>query len=506
MEKNVKFRNHFFMVIENLLSLWILWIYFIVSIFSDEDLESKMGTLLVCGGVILFVFILNIITWRKTTFIFDENALIVEKNTITKTTTTIAMDNIATVNINRSFLQAILGIRKVKVDTNSSSNGSSELEIYLSKNDAIIFQQTIMSYIGGADENVVNEKLTEEESLHDGQNATLKSKKDCVYSDKAGVDDIILHCIYTMQIITIVITAISAGFLLMSEAELDEGETLGGAMSILTFVIMGIGIVISALKSFFAYYKLEAVRYANEISISYGFFDKKEFKMPVNRIVCIKIKEPLIGRLFKKAYAEIVCVGMGDEEKELSLISLCTSKRVLAAKLHALLPEFIPEEVKNANELYLIKKEDKRALSIRVIMSVFIMGCFIIGALIGISIFGDDLTEIFSIFGIIVLLMCLLILVYGICKNRTSGYAVDSKYFRIANGAFNREIYFVPYDRIEHMKIDKSPVYKLLSLATANIFIKSGGVLSVEMIKTCYINDRDIELIREKYRQSYSRG
>lgn len=490
MEKNVKFRNHFSMVIESLLSMWLVWLYLLISIFSDDAFEEKIGAIVICLAVILFILIINTLSWCKTTFVFDENAIVMEKNTLTKTIVTVSMSNIATVNINRSVLQAILGIRKVKIDTNSSSSTTSELEIYLSKKDAYAFQQTIMSYIKGEIEATGEDNIKEE----------VKS------SSQASFDDIIFHCIYTLKIVEIVATVVAGAFFILTEAEIDEGESVGGVMGVITMVIAVVALVVSFLKSFFAYYKIEAARIQNELNVSYGFFDKKTFRIPINRIVAIKIKEPLIGRLFKKAYAEIVCVGMGDEEKELSLISLCTSKKLLATKLHTLLPEFIPEEISNADEFYIFKREDKKGMKVRLIKSVVGILYLVIGALILISIFGDDWSEIISIFGLIVLGFCLLILVYGICENRTSGYAVDSKYFRIANGAFNRDTFFVPYDKIEHMTINKSPVYKLFGLANIEVYIKSGGLLSVETLDTCYIDDKDIQLIKEMYKKSYVRS
>ncbi len=490
MEKNVKFRNHFFMVIESLLSMWLVWLYLILSIFSDEPFEEKIGAIGICLAIILFILIINIISWCKTTFVFDENAIVMEKNTLTKTNITVSMSNIATVNINRSVLQAILGIRKVKIDTNSSSSTTSELEIYLSKKDAYALQQAIMSYIKG------------EIEVNDGDETKEKLKS----STQASFYEIIFHCVYTLRIVEILATVVAGAFLILSETQLDEGESVGGAMGVITMIIAVIGLVVSFLKSFFAYYKLEAVRIQNELNVSYGFFDKKTFRIPINRIVAIKIKEPLIGRIFKKAYAEIVCVGMGDEEKELSLVSLCVSRKLLATKLHSLLPEFIPEEISNADEFYMFNREDEKGIAVRMLKSLIYMLSLIIGAFVGIGIFGDDWSEILSIFGLIVLGFCLLILAYGICKNRTSGYAVDGKYLRIANGAFNRETLFVPYDKIEHMTINKSPVYKLFGLANAKVFIKSGGMLSVEILETCYINDKDIQLIKGKYKKSYARS
>lgn len=488
MNKNVKFRNHFFMVVESLLSMWILWLYLALTIFGEGSFKEKLGSIGLIGGILLFIFVLNFITWRKTTFMFDENAIVVEKNTLSKKVTTIAMSNIATVNINRSFLQGIFGIRKVKVDTNSTLSMNSEVEIYLKKDDALLFQQTIMQIVDGKEKNEIVENEVVEQ----------KNKAACVV-------DILLHCIFTMKIVEIIVVAVAGGFMIMTETALEEGDSVGGVMGIISTIILVVGVAITFLKSFFAYYKLQATRIGNEINISYGFFDKKTFKIPVNKIVSIKIVEPLIGRLFKKAYGEIVCVGMGDEEKELSLLSLCMNRDELAERLKEILPECIPNEIKENDGMYAYINEDKKALLVRMLKSIFYALCIIIGGIIGISIFNDDMSELFGAFGIVLLVICVVIFAFGILKNKTSGYIIYKDYIKVVDGAFNRSSNFIPYKRIEYMEIKKSPVTLMFGIETANISTKSGKI--VDMItSTCYVKSKDMSMIKEQFYQMYKRS
>ena len=492
MKKNVKFRNHFFMVVENLLSMWILWIYLLVTIFGEGSFDEKIGSIALFGGVLLFCFVLNFITWRKTTYMFDDNAIIIERNSISKKVTTIAMSNIATVNINRSFIQGILGIRKVKVDTNSTLSTNSEVEIYLKKDDALLFQKTIMDIIDGNEDKEMSEIQENTDMVAQKKNA-------------ASVVDILLHCIFTMKIVEIIVVAVAGGFMIMTETALEEGDSVGGVMGIIsTFILVG-GVVISFFNSFFAYYKLQAIRNGNEINISYGFFDKKNFKIPVNKIVSVKIVEPLIGRIFKKAYGEVVCVGMGDEEKELSLLSLCMNRDELAAKLQEILPECIPDEINEDESLYTYVAEDKKALLVRILKSIFYSACIIIGGIIGISIFNDDVSEIFGAFGVVLLVICAVIFAFGVLKNKTSGYVIYKDYIKVVDGAFNRTANFIPYKRIEYMTIKKSPVTFLFGLETANISTKSGNIVDM-LTNTCYVNSKDISMIKEQFHQVYKRS
>lgn len=485
MEKNVKFRNHFFMVIEGFLGYWwiILWVIYMA--ITEEEIEDKLYTAGILAAIMAVVMIFNLIKWRKTTYIFNENAFIVEKDTLFSKKNTIAMTNISTVNINRSIFQGMFGVRKVKIDTNSAASMDSEISIYLNKQDAISLQKAIMDIIEGK-----MEASNEEE------------KKD---TRKASIEEILLHCVFSLKVIQAVIAAISIGGFILSGAELEGDESAGGVMGIISVVIFIVGIFISFMKSFLVYYKLSAVRTGNELSISYGFFDYKTFKIPVNKIVAVKIVEPLIGRIFKKAYAEVVCVGMGDEEKELSLLSLCTSKKLLAAKLHMLLPEFIPEEVNNVKEFYTMKKESKKAILVRIGKSLFVIGCLIIGVVIGVNLAGESDAGFNMVVAFSTLIIGAIILLYDLSKNFNYGYSLDNKYLRIATGAFSKTIYIVPYKNIEFVTIKKSPVYKMFGLATSLISTKSGSIVSFMIIETGYIEDKDIDIILNNFNQSFSR-
>ncbi len=484
MSKNVKFRNHFFMVFEVLINLWWLILWGIVQIVSDKSVEETLMTIGVFTVVICVIFILSIFRWRKTTYVVTDNAFIVEKNTLFRSKNTVAMSNISTVNINRSLIQGIFGIRKVKIDINSSASAKSEIDICLKKKNAEELQNLIMDIIQG---NSVNE--TQE----------IKETKE---TKVATFEEIFLHCIFTLKIIEIIILAISLASFMMPGATLDEGESAGGVLGFISIAIFVVGIIISMAKTFFAYHKFTAIRNADELSISYGFFDNKEFKIPVSKIVSVKIVEPLIGRLFKKAYAEIVCVGMGDEEKELSLVSLCTSKKVLAVKLHMLLPEFIPNEITNAETFYEIKKEDKRSIIVRVVSSVLLLVCFAIGIYIGIDMAGVDTKEIYPFFLGVTLALCILIILYSILKTFSSGYSVDNNYLRIIVGAFNKYTFIVPYKKIEYCIIKKSPIYKMFKLEKMIVSTKSSSMIGT-LIETSYLSDEDVMIIKERFKNTY---
>ncbi len=487
MRQNVKFRNHFFIVIEVFLQYWWVIVWAIYASIVEKNVIDKLKTAGILAIIMAVTMVFKLIKWRKTTYCFNESVFVIEKNTVFKKKNTIAMTNIANVNINRSIFQGIFGVRKVKIDTNSSASAESEINIYLKTEDAVSLQKAIMSIIEGE----MSSDIKEAEA------APIETKK-------ATIEEILFHCVFSLKVAELVVVAISMGSIVLAAAELEEGDSVGGVMGIASLAIFIIGIIISFMKSFLAYYKLSATRSGNELSISYGFFDYKTFKLPVNKIVSIKIVEPLIARIFNKAYTEIVCVGMGDEEKELSLLSLCTSKKLLAVKLHALLPEFIPEEISDAKEFYVMKRESRKAIPARIMKSILILGCLGLGVGVGKKLVAGNNPEFNRVIDIVFICIGFIIVLYELLKNFACGYSLDNKYLRVATGAFGKTVNIVPYKNIEYIIVKKSPLYKIFGLATGFMGAKAGSIIGMMLIETGYIEDKDVEIILKNFKESYT--
>ena len=307
MENNIRFRNTFLMVIEQVLSMGSLWFMVIVSALFGDGGKLGAAVFLILMGITAVVLVFHTIGWARTFICFDGQALIIEKNTLFKSTTTVALSNISNINVNRNILQAILGFRKIKVDTNTSFGSDAEIEIYLKQDDAYEFQKYIMELVKGHVPTV--QKKSQDSDISDTMSMP----------SAASLKDIAAHCFYTLKFIEILMISLWGSFIVMFQAVPDEWDTPGSIVKIFGVITIVIGIsgaIITVAKSFLAYYKLEAVRNDDELNISYGFFDKKQFRIPIRKIGAIKIKQPLLGRPFHRYYAEIACVGMGDDENE----------------------------------------------------------------------------------------------------------------------------------------------------------------------------------------------
>ena len=156
MEENRRFRNHISIIVERTGGILIaLLILFIPSLLEniDEAVEAGMelldgkGLLVNLGILLLFIIIIaaQVIVWSKTYISIQDNAVIIERNTLNKKKNTIGIRSISNINTEQNLFEMLLGTCKVKLDTNSRSTAdSTDVKIVLKKADARWFKQEVM--------------------------------------------------------------------------------------------------------------------------------------------------------------------------------------------------------------------------------------------------------------------------------------------------------------------------------------------------------------------------
>ena len=137
MEENKRFRNHFSIVIEQLgtvfVAVFLFLLYEGVELLGEiesflSDLENFGGEifsiLMICLGVFLVIVLLiglQIFRWAKTYISIQNQAIVIEVNTLSSKKNTIGIKNISNINLEQNLFEMIMGTCKVKLDTNSMS-------------------------------------------------------------------------------------------------------------------------------------------------------------------------------------------------------------------------------------------------------------------------------------------------------------------------------------------------------------------------------------------------
>ena len=81
-------------------------------------------------------------------------------------------------------------------------------------------------------------------------------------------------------------------------------------------------------------------RRKNKLYIKYGLYNKVDFAIPIDKINAIVVHQTFIARIFRKYSAEIVNVGLNDDDKASAYFTFYCSKKQLKSYIDKLLPEF----------------------------------------------------------------------------------------------------------------------------------------------------------------------
>ncbi|OPF51882.1 hypothetical protein BH721_10430 [Clostridium baratii] len=445
------FRSHFSIIFENSISFLFIILLFFINIFRDffneiKSLNINNLYLLITDNLIkiLFIFILllliisvkifiNYLMWRKTFMYLDNSDFVYERNSIFKCKKNFPLKNIASVNINQSIFQRLIGTSSLKFDLNSSLfSDTSNIKIVLKKEVAKELQDLILLKIS---------KI----KVKDTTDPLIDNQIDTDSIIDFTLIDVIKHSIFNLSTISIFFTLIA---LVPFTLEIFDKSTSEPFLDTLYFVAViiifqGVSIFLKILK----YYDFKVNRNNNIISLSYGLFNKKAYSFSVNKINAIVIKRSLLCRIFKMYSLQGMVAGLSDDGDESPCLSLCVNKQQLDIILNTLLPEF-----KNDGELI---NAPKSSFYIKLLHSLVILIPFIILSIV---------TKYFFIF----IPVLVILIAYSYFKFKNSNMIIGNTLFTFSKGAFDISITTIQYKKIQLVNINSSPLKNLFKVKTGN--------------------------------------
>lgn len=456
MENNIKFRNHISVIFERVVrAVWIIIFAFVGNFLTNtEDMDSEQFgedfwiLLVVLAAFALIVIIWQVIVWYRTYISIQENTLVVERNTLNRKKNTIGLKNISNVNLEQNLLQMMLGTCTVKLDTNSLSTADqTDVTIVLKKKDAEAFRQFILGY----DKQETEEKKAEQASQE--------------YS--SGMDDIIMHGIFSINILAVlifIVALISAiGIIgeMLSNPDMT-GSVLEMIMSIMVAAWTLGGFAWNIAKGFIKYLDFKIERKENKVFLSYGVLKKVAYSIPVDKINAVRLNQTALARLGKRYMVEVINVGMDDDENEAYSFFLPYEKlEKIKSQFHLLLPEF---------EDCLEIKEEKQPKCIWIIwIPAVIIYLLVMAAGVGVL---TELVEDSLIPGIVgVTVASLWLLIAKTARYLTEGCAVHDQFLKVVSGSFGRQSLFVKYDKIQYITIKQNFIAKRYQVQKGDIHL-----------------------------------
>ena len=455
----------------------------------------------------------------------EENAIVIEVNTVNKKKNTISIRNISNINLEQNLFEMLLGTCKVKLDTNSRSTAEkTDVKIVLKKKDAERFKQEILArmreYAGetqgqatgafGMSGTAGTDRLSGEAGISgadycaresaaygfDGQNYGAQSYMGPEddggnYDVRADLGDILQHGLFSVNLFSILILvggiagAVAAVTRLVSQPDFMQ-TLLSAAAAILVVAALVFSALWDTVKDFVRYYDFRAKRVGSRIYIRYGLLKKVEYMIPVDKIQALVIRQSFVARLSRRYMAEIVNVGMGDEKEEKdSFLLLYMKKDKMEQCLSALLPEFAGT----------VKQETKRQPASTWAAWLIPFGIYVLVVCATAAGFAIGMGEyrMWALPGAVAAV--LLALLFMTLSYIAAGVGIGEDFLKISHGYFGRSYICMRYRNIQYVEIKENVLARLTGIRHGKVHLLASAGNSEHEIP--YYKGREEERIRE---------
>lgn len=495
MEAPTKFRNHISIVAERMARMLIVFAALLFGsliqnvpefLQNAQNLsEDRTAFFLTLGGILLTFLLLTgwqALVWAKTWIFVSDGTLVIERRALNRRKYTIAVQNISNINIEQNLFEMLIGTSKLKLDTNSLSTANkTDVKIVLKTADAENFRTYLTSLLDSGGSSPAGDQTASAPS----------SREPADYDTHADLTDIFIHGLFSMNLASLLALVICIFGAVASVSEtLQNGSSESGPVGFLVTFVLIFGIFSSALwdilKGFIQYYDFRARRTGNRIFIQYGLLKKAAYTIPADKIQAMKINQTLLARLGGRYMAEIINVGMGDEEGEKnSFLVLYCKKDQLEQRLCKLLPEF-------AGSLEIpVSRQPRRVWAVWM-MPALLFTASVCAAVWLLPLFlpVQRLWLLPGAAGAVFLTALLLILRYF-----TAGSAFQKDCVILANGYFGRRLTIAPYRHIQHIRLEQSVLAKRGHIQKGIIYLLASAGNQTQNLP--YFHEENTAFLRE---------
>jgi putative membrane protein len=321
---------------------------------TDWDLFYFFGSI----GVVVLVLVYGVLSWYRFTYRIEQGELRIEYGLIVRKKRYIPFDRIQSLDLSEGILQRLFGLVKVKVETAGSGGmGLQDGEAVLTaitKEDA----QTIHDYLVS---------IKKSGQILEGEEEP-QSSDDLLY--KISVSELLMLAT-TSGGVGVVISAVFA-FVFQFEEFIPYEQIFDGVehfvqngvvfISVVVFLGFLLAWLIALFGTMLKYANFTVRKVDNDLVITRGLLEKRQFTIPLNRIQAVRISENLIRQPlgYASAYVESAGGSALDQESSKVLLLPIVKKRKIPGLLEPHLTEYhfrinISPAPKRAYSRYLLK-------------------------------------------------------------------------------------------------------------------------------------------------------
>ena len=452
-------------------SVMIFFFYFAVFFLTEEDVEGfreqpfiiELGLFLI--PLIIFIF-LSIYSWflmRKYVFYDDSKNLVIEKGIFYKTQIKIPYEKISTIAIKRSLLDLIITTSKVEIDTGTTASPLPEGKLMVSKNYALILKDFLENKKDNYNLELPNPNLNsviEEKE----ENIVYQAKPSTLF--KLGIlKQGFLGTAVTLLLIQVAFMNIMYYFGDEVTEELSSiilGSTLFSLMMlVLVALIFGLG-------NMFMYYGYKLIIKDDTIEYQYGFFSKTNFKVKMDKINALYLKQSIGYKLFGYYSLDASIIGIADGVQNSNNNQNKTESRYI---LPIAKKEVVTEVLKLLNAEELINDEYIKPTRFRLFNFIYLPLILITIPLITLLIIFFNEALKFYIVTITTLVAYVLLIIALKLRLKNHGYNVGSNIL-LRKGSFTVSKVLIRKQRIQNITYLQGPISLMLNIGNIELRYK----------------------------------
>ena len=312
------------------------------------------------------------------------------------------------------------------------------------------------------------------------------------YDVRADLGDVLRHGVFSISAVSVVIFILALAGTVFSMVETVRnadllGTAAGGAAGIAVAALIALSSLWDTVKDFVRYYDFRAKRRDDKIHIQYGFFKKVEYTIPVDKIQALKIRQSMVARIGRRYMAEIINVGMGDdqEEKNSFLILYCAEDE-LRRQLRLLLPEYA-----DTPDIRTERMPASVWAAWSIPFGIFAACTFAAAAAAAFVVPEKYIAFVWSgAAAVLALTLC------ACSSDTTAGTGADRRILKTAGGYFGRQYLCVPFRNIQYVEFSSNPAARATGISRGTMHLLASSADAAQGIP--YSGREKEEMIKER--------
>ena len=441
--ENRVFRNHWSVILRNLLVFGFVLVLFAVGFVGSDSLVLGIVFLVL---VALFLYLIH--WWYRTTYTFTDTEILIEVDTLFKQQNHIPYAKLASVGVNRTLFNHIFGTSILTFNVNSSMNANvAEGTLCLKKELA--------------------------DRLRDELNAAIFQKEMTVSEDtvqgslvRVSNLDIVVHSILGQSTLQMLFALVMLGYSVLSVF----AESAGGFL--VSFLMFALSEVIPVVQVIMKYYNYRIYRVGDTITVQSGMISNYRSSFKVNKVNSVRFSQPFFARLFGKAMLVGEIVGLAGED---GVPLLCPLKP--ADEVRDLMGRLIPEF---ACEGDAVAQPGSAAVPMTLtaaVMSVLTVLCLsgtyvVLSGHIGPEYDAGRLSLSVVLATLAVLIPVLLAGRVFLAQGHRA-FAMGERTCMILHGSYDLSEEYINYDKVQYSDVSAGPLQRFFGLGTCRVYMMS---------------------------------